>query len=104
MLLEKNNSDNGFVLKLVVFSRVNLLKKISSLAAILTHEACSITDKEFPAFITKFSRCDVSVMIVFVEFSEDFFESACDQVIDSDIVGCKEKYRVSTRKNPKIKN
>ena len=102
MFFEEDNLDDSFVLVLVVFTWVNLLQKLSALTAVFSHKTPCIPDKEFTTFIPKLSSCDVGVMVVLVEFGENLFETACNQVVDPNVVGSKEEHTVHTSTDSKV--
>ena len=72
MLLEEDNPDNRFILKLIILARIDILEELASLATILPDKASSISNKKLPAFVAKLGRSDMSVMIVFIELCEYF--------------------------------
>lgn len=91
MLFEEDYPDYCLVLVLIVFAWVDLLQKFACLAAVLSNEASSISHEEFSALVAEFASSDVGVIVAFVEFSENLFESTSDVVVDPDIVGGEEE-------------
>lgn len=91
MLFQEDYADDGFVVALVVIARFHVLQELSSLAAVLADEAGGVAYEEFAAFVTKFGGGDVSVVGVFVEAGEYFFECARDEVVDAYVGGGEEE-------------
>lgn len=91
MFFKEDYADYCLVLVLIVLSRVDLLQELSSLAAVLSHKASSITHEELSALVSELTSSDVGVIVAFVEFSEDLFKGSSDIVVDPDIIGSKEE-------------
>lgn len=73
VLFQKDYPDYGFVLILVVLSWFDLLKKLTSVTAILSNKTCSVSHEEFSAFVAKFTSSYIGIISSLVKSSEDFF-------------------------------
>ena len=88
MLFEEKQFNDGFVLVLILLTRFNLLQKLSSLTAILSNKTRSISNEKFPTFIPELSSRNMSVVIILIQLCKYFLQSACHQIVHSDIIGC----------------
>ncbi len=73
VLLQKDYPDYGFVLKLVILSWLDLLKKFTSVTAILSNKTCSVSHEELSAFVAKFTSSNIGIISCLVKSSENFF-------------------------------
>ena len=71
MLLKEDYPDDPFVFILVVFSRLDILKELTSFTAILPDEPPSIPHEEFTTFIAELTSCNVGLIIILGQLSED---------------------------------
>lgn len=72
MFFEEDYADDGFVLILVVLSRLDFLQELACITAVLSDEACSVPNEEFSALVTELAGCDVGIVTGLVQFGEDF--------------------------------
>ena len=91
MLLKEYETYNCFVFILVVKTRLNFLKKLSSLTAVLSYKSSCVTNEEFSSLVAEFTRCYVGLKAALSQLSENFLQTASDIVVHSYIVRTKQE-------------
>ena len=71
MLFKEDYPDDPFVFILIVFSRLDVLEELTSFTAILPDETPSIPHEEFTTSIAELTSCDVGLIIILSQLSED---------------------------------
>lgn len=89
---------------MIFLARLYFLQELASFAAVLPNKASSVSHEELSILITELSSSDVSVVLLIMQLGEYFFEGSRDQVVDSDVVGCKEEDRVAVGTNSEVKD
>jgi len=86
MFFQKDYFDYSFVLILIVFSRLNILQKLSRFATKLSHISSCISQEELSTFVAKLTCSNIGTMIVFIQFCEYLFERSSRIIINSHVV------------------
>lgn len=104
VLFEEEQTDDCFVLVVVVRPRLHFLQELPSLAAVLTDKATRVSHKELPSLVAKLTCSDVGLVAAFSETSEHLLQTASDVVVDSHVVGTEQEYPIGEGANSAVKN
>jgi hypothetical protein len=91
MFFEEYDPYNAFILILALFSGIDTLQKLPSLATIFPDKPSSISNKKLPTFISKLAGSDIGIIAILIQLGKYFFQASSNMIIHSNIIGCEYK-------------
>jgi hypothetical protein len=86
MFFQKDKFDNTFIFILIFFFRLNFLQEITSLTAVLSNKASSISNIELSGLVPELGSSNIGLMVILIELGKHLFETASNKVVNSYIV------------------